>query len=120
AIKPPHSSEEDSQERETSMRSLPARLAAALLATTMLVGVANAETIRWARASDSLTLDPHSQNQGVTHTFSHHIYETLLDRDTDGNLTPRLATDWYVKEDDNTVWVFKLREGVKFHDGADF
>ncbi|UYN98585.1 MAG: ABC transporter substrate-binding protein [Devosia sp.] len=96
------------------------RIAAALVASTMLAGVANAETIRWARSSDALTLDPHSQNQGVTHTFAHHIYETLLGRDNDGNLTPRLATEWALKEGDDTVWVFKLREGVKFHDGADF
>lgn len=81
---------------------------------------ASAETVRWARASDALTLDPHSQNQGVTHNFSHHIYETLVDRDVEGTLIPRLATEWAVKEGDPTVWVFKLREGVKFHDGADF
>ena len=96
------------------------RLAAALVATTMLAGVANAETIRWARSSDALTLDPHSQNQGNTHTLAHHIYETLLERDNDGNLQPRLATEWALKEGDNTVWVFKLREGVKFHNGNDF
>ena len=95
-------------------------LAAALLASTVLAGAAHAETIRWARASDALTLDPHSQNQGVTHTFAHHIYETLLDRDVDGVLQPRLATDWYIKEDDNTVWVFELREGVTFHNGNPF
>jgi len=95
-------------------------LLAATALTAVVAGGASAETLRWARASDSLTLDPHSQNQGVTHTFSHHIYETLLDRDVDGNLTPRLATEWSVKDGDPTVWVFKLREGVKFHDGADF
>lgn len=102
------------------MRTTLARLGAVFLASTMLVAAANAETVRWARSSDALTLDPHSQNQGVTHTFSHHIYETLLDRDTAGALTPRLATEWAVKEGDPTVWVFKLRQGVKFHDGADF
>jgi peptide/nickel transport system substrate-binding protein len=102
------------------MHSSLTRIAAVLVASTMLAGVANAETVRWARSSDALTLDPHSQNQGVTHTFAHHIYETLLDRSVDGALQPRLATEWNVKEDDPTVWVFKLREGVKFHNGADF
>jgi peptide/nickel transport system substrate-binding protein len=102
------------------MQSNLVRIGAALLASTMLIGAANAETVRWARASDALTLDPHSQNQGVTHNFNHHIYETLMDRDLAGALTARLATDWYVKEDDPTVWVFELRQGVKFHDGADF
>ena len=93
---------------------------AALLASTLMASSAMAETLRWARASDALTLDPHSQNQGVTHNFAHHIYETLVDRAVDGSLTPRLATEWYVKEDDPNVWVFKLRHDVKFHDGADF
>lgn len=95
-----------------------------LTASVLALGVASvpasAETVRWARASDALSLDPHSQNQGVTHNFNHHIYETLLNRDVEGNLVPRLATEWFVKEDDPTVWVFKLREGVKFHGGEDF
>src|SRR5690606_11099804 len=101
------------------MHSSLTRIAAVLIASTMLAGVAQAETVRWARSSDALTLDPHSQNQGVTHTFAHHIYETLLDRNVAGELQPRLATEWYVKEGDPTAWVFKLREGVKFPDGAD-
>jgi peptide/nickel transport system substrate-binding protein len=102
------------------MRNTLSGIAVALFASTMLVGAASAETLRWARQSDALTLDPHSQNQGVTHTFNHHIYETLLDRDVEGTLQARLATDWYVKEGDETVWVFELREGVTFHGGEEF
>jgi len=92
---------------------------ASLLALMAGVAPASAETIRWARVSDALTLDPHSQNQGVTHNFAHHIYETLVDRDVEGKLIPRLAVEWALA-DDPTVWIFKLRPGVKFHDGADF
>ena len=95
-------------------------LTASIIALAAGALPASAETIRWARSGDALTLDPHSQNQGPTHTFNHHIYETLVDRDSEGNLIPRLATEWNVKEDDPTVWVFNLRQGVKFHDGADF
>ncbi|SFZ86449.1 peptide/nickel transport system substrate-binding protein [Devosia enhydra] len=102
------------------MNSVLARFGVALLASSMLVGAASAETVRWARASDALTLDPHSQNQGVTHNFAHHIYETLVDRDVSGALQPRLATEWAIKDGDPTTWVFKLREGVTFHDGAAF
>ena len=50
-------------------------LAATLLATTAVA--ASAETLRWARAGDSLTLDPHAQNEGPTHTLAHQIYEPL-------------------------------------------
>jgi peptide/nickel transport system substrate-binding protein len=90
---------------------------AALMATTVPLG---AETLRWARAGDALTLDPHAQNEGPTHTIRHQMYEPLIIRDATGAFEAALATEWAPKEDDPNVWVFKLREGVKFHDGADF
>lgn len=89
----------------------------ALLSTTALV---NAETLRWARAGDALTLDPHAQNEGPTHTIRHQMYEPLIIRDTTGAFEAALATDWAPSADDPNVWVFNLRQGVKFHDGADF
>lgn len=47
-------------------------------------------------------------------------YETLLLYESDTNTyKPVLATE-YSKSDDGLVWTFKLREGVKFHDGTDF
>ncbi len=97
-------------------------LSAAILVALALsgtAGVANAETLRWARAGDSLTLDPHAQNEGPTHTLAHQMYEPLLQRDMSGAVIPALATEW-APTDDPTVWRFKLREGVTFHDGAEF
>ena len=93
-------------------------LAAALMSSTALA--TSAETIRWARAGDSLTLDPHAQNEGPTTTLNHQIYEPLLIRDVTGEPEPALATSWAVKEDDPSIWVFELREGVAFHGGQDF
>jgi peptide/nickel transport system substrate-binding protein len=94
-------------------------LAATLLATTALAPAVSAETLRWARAGDSLTLDPHAQNEGPTHTVAHQIYEPLLIRDMTGAFEPALATSWAPSPDDPNVWVFNLREGVKFHSGND-
>ena len=88
-------------------------------AVALSLSAADAKTIRWARSADALTLDPHSQNEGPTSTLLHHIYETLVLRETDGSLTPRLATEWNIHPEDPTIWVFKIRQGVKFHDGAD-
>ena len=48
------------------------------------------------------------------------MYEPLIIRDVTGAFEPALATDWAPKEGDPNVWVFKLREGVKFHGGEDF
>jgi peptide/nickel transport system substrate-binding protein len=107
--------------RETThMTRTSGLLAATLLATTALAPMATAETLRWARAGDSLTLDPHAQNEGPTHTIAHQIYEPLLIRDMTGAFEPALATSWAPSPDDPNVWVFTLREGVTFHDGAAF
>ncbi|MBW4708355.1 ABC transporter substrate-binding protein [Roseobacter sp. YSTF-M11] len=91
--------------------------AAVLLSTTCL---ASAETLRWARAGDSLTLDPHAQNEGPTTTLNHQIMEPLVHRDHAGTIVPALATEWAPSEADPNVWTFILREGVTFHDGSAF
>jgi peptide/nickel transport system substrate-binding protein len=46
------------------------------------------------------------------------VYDAITYVDADGNTNPGLAVSWEVK-DENT-WVFKLRPGVKFHNGAPF
>lgn len=95
-----------------------ALLTATILSTTSVF--ATAETLRWARAGDSLTMDPHSQNEGPTHALAQQIYEPLISPDMEAKPIPALATEWAVKEGNPNVWVFKLREGVKFHGGEDF
>lgn len=93
-------------------------LATLLLASSALS--AQGESLRWARAGDSLTLDPHAQNEGPTHTLAHQIYEPLLVRDATGAFEPALATAWAPSDTNPNVWTFTLREGVTFHDGAAF
>ncbi len=46
------------------MKPLKSTLALALLASTMFVASVEARTLKWARAGDALTLDPHGQNEG--------------------------------------------------------
>ncbi|MEM9138841.1 MAG: ABC transporter substrate-binding protein [Pseudomonadota bacterium] len=93
-------------------------MAAALLAST--TAIVDAKTLKWARAGDSLTMDPHAQNEGPTSALAHQVMEPLVMRDMTGAMVPALATEWGPSPDDPNTWVFKLREGVKFHDGADF
>jgi len=100
------------------MKSTTTLLSAAILLST--TALASAETLRWARAGDALTLDPHAQNEGPTSALGHQIMEPLVMRDMTGALVPALATEWNPSEENPNVWVFKLREGVTFHDGATF
>ena len=71
-------------------------------------------------SGDALTIDPHAQNEGTTHTFAHQIYEPLLQRDMAGQIVPVLATEWAALPSNPNVWRFKLRQGVKYHGGEDF
>jgi peptide/nickel transport system substrate-binding protein len=98
-----------------------ATFGAALLATTALtVAAASAETLRWARAAEALTMDPHSQNEGPTTTLLHQLYEPLIVRNHTGAMEPGLATAWSPSADNPNVWVFDIREGVTFHGGQTF
>ncbi len=73
-------------------------------------------TLRWASQGDALTFDPHAQNHGPTNTQNKQVYESLIIRAADQSMEPGLAVSWEPVEP--TVWEFKLREGVAFHDGA--
>jgi peptide/nickel transport system substrate-binding protein len=78
-----------------------------------------AQTLRWARSMDVSSLDPHAANTGPNILLAHQIYEPLIVRQLDGWMVPALATFWTLTADP-TVWEFKLRPNVKFHDGAAF
>ncbi|MEO0357750.1 MAG: ABC transporter substrate-binding protein [Pseudomonadota bacterium] len=93
-------------------------LSSTAVVATLATGL-SAETLNWARAGDSLTLDPHAQNEGPTHALAHQIYEPLLMRDMTGAIVPALATSWGPSADDPNVWQFTLRQGVTFHDGSE-
>lgn len=95
------------------------RVAAAFLGFVLASAAADARTLKWARTGDALTLDPHAQNEGPTHNLMHQIYEPLIIRDATGKMRPTLALSWTVTSDP-TVWEFKLRQGVTFHNGNPF
>jgi peptide/nickel transport system substrate-binding protein len=61
-------------------------------------------------------VDPHFYNNDAVSAVVNHAYETLVALDPDTRLIPALATSWRTLDD--TTWEFKLRDGVKFHDGS--
>ncbi len=72
-----------------------------------------------ALGSEPTSLDPYIVDDGAERAINDNIYETLLSRDAGGTLQPGLATALPTQVDD-TTWQFKLRDGVKFHDGSAF
>ena len=79
---------------------------------------AEAKNFRWSSQGDAATMDPQSQNETFNNMINGMVYEYLVDRDKQMNLKPRLAESWTNPEP--TKWIFKLRRGVKWHDGSVF
>lgn len=72
----------------------------------------------YVNGADAPTLDPHGVNDTASNNATTQIFERLVDYAPDGSIVPLLATEF--EAIDETTWEFKLREGVKFHDGTDF
>jgi peptide/nickel transport system substrate-binding protein len=61
------------------------------------------------------TLDPHMHFQRTGILMNINMYDSLLHKNTKMQYEPSLATSW--KSVNDTTWEFKLRKGVKFHNG---
>ncbi|CAM3625543.1 ABC transporter substrate-binding protein [Nocardiopsis gilva] len=71
----------------------------------------------FAGAGDPRSVDPVLANDGETFRVTRQIYDTLLTHEPGGTkIVGGLAESWE-QSDDGTEWTFKLRDGVKFHDG---
>jgi peptide/nickel transport system substrate-binding protein len=79
---------------------------------------AKKKTLVVAQTIDASTLDPQKQGKMPDMNILINIFDTLVTRNAKGQLAPALATEW--KAIDNVTWQFKLRKGVKFHNGEEF
>ena len=87
-----------------------------VLVMSGFVSTSYAASIKWSMPGDSLTLDPHAQNEGPTHMVSRQVYEGLVTPGIDMEILPQLAESWEATAPD--TWIFNIRKGVKFHDGS--
>ncbi len=98
-------------------------VALALLATAACRGrdsvPAARDTLVFASSADATTLDPHNTTDTQSDQIISMVYETLLRFDADMTIVGGLAESWSVADDGRT-WTFKLRRGIRFHDGAPF
>ena len=82
-----------------------------------LTSAATAADLKIAVAADVTSIDPHFFNLFPNNNIAEHIFDKLVQMDPDSKMIPGLATSW--KTIDATTWEFKLRKGVKFHDGSE-
>jgi peptide/nickel transport system substrate-binding protein len=97
---------------------LAAPLGALLGLSLALPATAQRTTVTIAGASPVASLDPHVSNTGSNNALGLHVFDRLVQQDASGTLRPGLAAEWKAISD--TVWEFRLRPGVKWHDGRDF
>jgi len=71
-----------------------------------------------AQGGDISKFDPHLSTSSNDIRISFNLFDNLISRHPDGKLYGGLATEW--KREAPTTWRFKLRQGVKYHNGDPF
>lgn len=77
-----------------------------------------AQTVTIGVRAGPESIDPHFTSTGTHAETLKHVFDTLVWAGDQLQLEPRLALSW--KPVGDSAWEFKLRQGVKFHDGSDF
>ncbi|MCC7426883.1 MAG: ABC transporter substrate-binding protein [Alphaproteobacteria bacterium] len=95
----------------------------ALLATTAIAIAiaaqpAAAQRIVIASADQVSSIDPHYHNASANNAMALHFFDPLVAFDQKQQMRPGLALSWRAVDD--LTWEFKLRPGVRFHDGSPF
>src|SRR5215510_10745906 len=96
------------------------RIAMTVAVTLWLTGIAGAQggALRVGLPSISASLDPATALEGSVAVIARQMFDTLVQyRDASSDIEPGLATQWSVSRD-GLAWTFRLRDGVRFHDGT--
>jgi peptide/nickel transport system substrate-binding protein len=92
-----------------------------MLASALAVGAtapaAHAQDLVVGFTADANTLDPGNHRNRETETIIRNMYDGILTRDSDMNILPEIAESF--TQTSPTVYDFKIRSGVTFHDGTE-
>ncbi|MBB6099292.1 peptide/nickel transport system substrate-binding protein [Deinobacterium chartae] len=92
----------------------------ALMVAALANGALAAGTLVYGSGGEPVSLESGNITDGNSIIVQRQIYDTLVDfKDGTTDLIPGLALSWTANKD-ATVWTFKLRRNVKFHDGTPF
>lgn len=89
------------------------------LAATLLSTAAFAQVVKVSPPRTIIDIDPHGPNALLRESVlvARQVFETLI-KFENNEPVPVLSESW--KQIDDKTWEFKLRPGVKFHDGTEF
>ena len=100
-------------------RSLKRWLLAAVMPLAMVAGAAQADnTLRVVMHSDLKIVDPIWTTAYMSRNYGYMVYDTLFAMDDKLNIKAQMV-DSYSISDDELTYTFKLRGGLRFHDGAE-
>ncbi len=97
----------------------------ALAAAVLAIGATHAQTINKSRVTLAMVLEPTGLDPTIAPAAAigeivhYNVLEGLTKINVDGSVTPLLADSWSM-EPDGKSYTFKLKKGVKFHDGEAF
>ncbi|MBL6454777.1 ABC transporter substrate-binding protein [Belnapia sp. T6] len=95
-----------------------AGLAAGLAIAASVVLPAGSQTLTMGVGAPVTSIDPHYHQLSPNTAVAEMIFSALTQTDAHARVTPDLAESWRPVSD--TVWEFKLRQGVTFHNGSPF
>jgi peptide/nickel transport system substrate-binding protein len=102
---------------EELMNKLHRVLAASVIAMSTALPAAWAADLTVGFTLDADTLDPANHRKRETETIIRNMYDGILTRDSEMNVVPEIAESF--SQVSPTVYDFKIRSGIKFHDGSD-
>ncbi len=93
-------------------------LMAAMALGAALPAQAQTKVLRMAPLTDLRVLDPLFTTSYAVRNHAYMVFDTPLAMDAKGMPRPQMVDSW-TQSKDGKVWTFKLRTGLKFHDGSD-
>jgi peptide/nickel transport system substrate-binding protein len=102
--------------RSRLMQAAALVLAALLVAALPARAQSSGSVLRFVPHADLSIIDPHWTGVYITRNYGYMVYDTLFALDSGYRPQPQMVENWTVS-DDKLIYTFKLRDGLKWHDG---
>ena len=91
-------------------------LAATSLPMPAIAQTAKPKTLKMIKNQNLGSIDPVWTTAAATQDFGFNVFDVIVGVDADYVPKPQMAEGWSIEDDDKT-YIFKLRDGLRFHDG---